>query len=370
MAPIKMTRVDSITGKQVVNETQEALKGLVGGQSLLQFVKMNRVLLNALIRSTPSLLEKSLKALVEVKPLRGFLDFDVKRKYFSTLLKRKRSSANRRYGSVRLNVRRDHIFEDSYHQLRLRSAEEMRGRLSVNFAGEEGVDAGGVSREFYAVLAREMFNPNYALFVASQDGCTFSPNENSYINGDHLSYFKFIGRIVGKAICDGFLLDAHFTRSFYKHCLGDSVDHHDMQAVDPEYYKNLKSILNYNLEDLGLELTFSDEKESFGRMTVRDLIPKGRTIAVTEQNKGEYVKAVCENRLTNSIRSQLDAFLTGLHELVDKDLLALFNARELELLISGMPRIDIDDLRANTEYNGGYKATDRIVGWFWKIVWK
>ena len=73
-----------------MNETQEALKGLVGGQSLLQFVKMNRVLLNALIRSTPNLLEKSLKALVEVKPLRGFLDFDVKRKYFSSLLKRKR----------------------------------------------------------------------------------------------------------------------------------------------------------------------------------------------------------------------------------------------------------------------------------------
>ena len=234
--------------------------------------------------------------------------------------------------------------------------------------GEEGVDAGGVSREFYGSLAKEMFNANYALFVAARDGCTFSPNINSYINGDHLEYFKFVGRIVGKAISDGYLMDAHFTRSFYKHMLGEKVDHHDMEAVDPDYYKNLKSILNFDLEDLGLELTFSVEEDSFGRITTRDLKPGGRNIAVTNQNKVEYVCLVCENRLTNSIKSQLAAFLEGLHELVPRELLSLFNARELELLISGMPDIDIFDLKANTEYCGGLKATDRVVTYFWNVV--
>ena len=146
--------------------------------------------MNALVRSSPSLLDKSLSALVKVKPLRTFLDFDVKRKYFSSLLRKKRASASRRYGSIRLNVRRESIFEDTYHQLRLRSADEMRGRLSVNFSGEEGIDAGGVTREFYQVLAKEIFNANYALFLPSHDGCTFAPNPNSFINTDHLSYFK------------------------------------------------------------------------------------------------------------------------------------------------------------------------------------
>jgi E3 ubiquitin-protein ligase HUWE1 len=113
---------------------------------------------------------------------------------------------------MHLQIRRNQVFEDSFHQLRVRTAEEMRGRLQVNFYGEEGVDAGGLSREWYVILAREIFNPNYALFTAAADGATFQPNPLSMINTNHLDYFKFVGRLIGKAICDGQLLDAHFTR--------------------------------------------------------------------------------------------------------------------------------------------------------------
>ena len=62
------------------------------------------------------------------------------------------------------------------------------------------------------VLSREIFNPNYALFTAAADGATFQPNPLSMINMNHLDYFKFVGRVIGKAICDGQLMDAHFTR--------------------------------------------------------------------------------------------------------------------------------------------------------------
>jgi len=61
-----------------------------------------------------------------------------------------------------------------------------------------------------------MFNPNYALFMSTEDGCTFQPNPNSSINPDDKRYLRFVGRIVGKAVVDGYLLDAHFTRSLYK----------------------------------------------------------------------------------------------------------------------------------------------------------
>jgi E3 ubiquitin-protein ligase HUWE1 len=69
----------------------------------------------------------------------------------------------------------------------------------------------------------KMFNPNYALFMSTEDGCTFQPNPNSSINLDDLNYFRFVGRIVGKAVTDGYLLDAHFTRSLYKHMIGIKV---------------------------------------------------------------------------------------------------------------------------------------------------
>lgn len=190
---------------------------------LVQFVAGNKVLLNALLRSNQNLLEKGLKSMVKMPECRPFLDFDVKRQWFKTQVRRLRQQANRRHGSLRLNLRRKYVFEDSFHAFNHRSAEELRGRLQITFVDEEGVDAGGLSREFFAILAKEMFNPNYALFMSTEDGCTFQPNPNSNINIDHLRYFRFVGRIVGKAVVDGFLLDAHFTRSLYKHMLGIKV---------------------------------------------------------------------------------------------------------------------------------------------------
>ena len=199
------------------------LSALIGGERLVEFVQANRVLLNALVRNNPGLLEKGLRAMVQVSRCRVMLDFDVKRHWFKTQVRRLRQHASRRHGSLRLSIRRKYVFEDAYHQLRLRNADEMRGRLHITFRNEEGVDAGGLSREFFGILAKEIFNPNYALFTSTEDGCTFQPNPNSSINPDHLSYFRFVGRIVGKAVADGFLLDAHFTRSLYKHMLGLKV---------------------------------------------------------------------------------------------------------------------------------------------------
>lgn len=79
-------------------------------------------------------------------------------------------------------------------------------------------------------MAREIFNPNFSLFVqVPENGTTFQPNPNSVVQNDeargtnHLDFFKFVGRILGKALYDGQLIDAFFTRSFYKHMLGNPL---------------------------------------------------------------------------------------------------------------------------------------------------
>ena len=340
---------------------------LAGGDKVLKFVSVNKVLLNALLRSIPSLLDKGLRALVQIPKCCVYLDFDVKRHWFKQQVRKLRAQASRRHGSLRLNIRRPYVFEDAYRQLNLRTADEMRGRLHVTFVNEEGVDAGGLSREFFGILAKEIFNPNYALFTSTEDGCTFQPNPLSSINRDHLDYFRFVGRIVGKAVADGFLLDAHFTRSLYKHMLGMKPTYHDMQAIDPDYYKNLKMILDYNLEDIGLDLTFSTVTYWFGRAQTVDLIPNGRNIPVTESDKEKYVDLVCQHRMTTSIEKQVDAFLHGFYDLVKPELISVFNPRELELIISGMPDIDILDLKKNTDYHG-WKPADKEITWFWNIL--
>lgn len=257
--------------------------------------------------------------------------------------------------------------EDSFQKLRFCTADEMRKRLSVTFVGEDGIDAGGLTREWFSVLAKEIFNVNYCLFTATHDNVTFQPNPYSGINPDHLDYFKFVGRVIGKAICDGQLLDAHFTRSFYKHMLGVPVGYHDLEALEPEYYKSLLAIIEHPLDLLGLDLTFSAELNEFGRVEVVDLVENGRLINVTDDNKLDYVRLIANHRMTTAIRKQIDSFLQGFHDMVPPELITVFDAQELELIISGLPDIDLDDLRAHTDYHG-YKSTDPTINFLWSAL--
>ena len=258
-----LSRTTSI-GRSAVNFSDTSISD---GVRLLSFVFSHKKALNELIKRNPKYLETGpLSALVRVIPLRSYLSFHNKTAYFLTELKKARGSHGRR--SIQIQVSRENVFENSFQALRNRSIADWRGRLSITFRGEEGIDAGGLTREWYQVLAREIFNPNYALFTAAADGATFQPNPLSNINMNHLDYFKFVGRIIGKAVVDGHLMDAHFTRSFYKHVLGVAVDYTDIEALEPDYYKSLKQILEYPLEDLGLELTFSADVQLFGKHDV------------------------------------------------------------------------------------------------------
>ncbi|GJQ11400.1 hypothetical protein GpartN1_g3191.t1 [Galdieria partita] len=328
---------------------------------LMKFLEQHQESFNGILRTKPMLLERSFRAALQFPQ---FIDFDNKKAYFRSLLRRKYSS-NR--SSIRIHVRREQVFEDSYHQLRLRTPEEMKGQLHVQFVGEEGIDAGGVTREWYTILARKIFDLNYALFIKSAGkSSTFQPNPLSYVNEDHLGFFKFVGRIIGKAIFDGQILDAYFTRSFYKHMLGIKPNYHDLEALDPDYYKSLQWILENDITGL-LDLTMSADIDEFGTTKVVDLVPNGRNIPVTEENKVEYVKLVTDLRMTRSIQHQINAFLEGFHELIAQEDIRVFNEIELELLMSGLPDIDIADLKANIEYSG-YTASSPQIQWFWQAV--
>lgn len=334
-------------------------------KELGSFIKRNRSAVNSILRVNPLLLDGSFRSALRHAHA---IDFDNKKSYFRNVI-RKRSGTNPPGGSLRITVRRDRVFDDSYKQLRSHSASEMRGRLHVQFNGEEGIDAGGVTREWYVILARQIFDPNYALFCRSAaKAATYQPNKSSSVNQEHLDNFRFVGRIFGKAIYDGQLLDAYFTRAFYKHILGIKPTYHDIEAEDPAYYQSLCWILDNNITDV-IEETFSSEYEEFGQQRIVDLKPNGRNIAVTEENKVEYVKLVTEVKLTKAIEQQIAAFKQGFHELIPLNDCRIFNEVELELLTSGLPDIDVADLKANVDYSG-YSAGSPQISWFWNSVSK
>ncbi|GMR46827.1 hypothetical protein PMAYCL1PPCAC_17022 [Pristionchus mayeri] len=333
---------------------------------LLQFAEKHRSVLNQVLRQNQASLQDGPFAILAACP--KLLDFDVKRAHFRKQLGRMDDRQRYRRDDVPLRIRRAHIFSDSFRELFRLRGNEWKSRFYIMFEGEEGQDAGGLLREWFSVITREIFNPNYALFItAPGDRSTYMINKASYINPEHLDYFKFVGRIIAKAIHDNKLLDCYFTRAFYKHILNLPVKYQDLESEDPEFYKSFDYLLNNPVETMGIDLTFTLEVEEFGVVSTRPLKEGGADLVVTDENKEEYVRLVCQMKMTSSIRRQLDAFLDGFYEVIPKQLIAMFNEQELELLISGLPDVDIDDLAANTEYRT-YNKNSREIQWFWRAL--
>ncbi|KAL8595169.1 hypothetical protein ACOMHN_013842 [Nucella lapillus] len=336
-------------------------------QKFLKFAETHRTVLNQILRqSNLPLADGPFSVLVDHTRM---LDFDVKRRYFRQELERMEEGMRRE--DLPVHVRREHVFEDSFRELFRRTPEEWKQRFYIVFEGEEGQDAGGLLREWYLIISREIFNENYVLFKRyPRDGVTYTINPSSHFNSNHLSYFKFVGRIIAKAIYDNKLLECYFTRSFYKHVLGLHVKYTDMECEDIQFYQSLVFLLENDITDIGAalgDLNFSAEVEEFGVRETRELIENGCNILVTEQNKREYVKLVCQMKMTGAIRQQLNAFLEGFYDIIPKKLVGIFTEQELELLISGLPTIDIDDLKANTEYHK-YQPTSLQIQWFWRAL--
>lgn len=162
-----------------------------GAVTFTRFAERHRRLLNAFIRQNPGLLEKSLSILLKAPRL---IDFDNKRAYFRSRIRQQ--NEQHISGPLRISVRRAYVLEDSYNQLRMRPTQDLRGRLNVQFQGEEGIDAGGLTREWYQLLSRVIFDKGALLFTTVGNNATFQPNPNSVYQTEHLSYFKFVGRVV------------------------------------------------------------------------------------------------------------------------------------------------------------------------------
>ncbi|KAI9674348.1 MAG: hypothetical protein M1829_003750 [Trizodia sp. TS-e1964] len=270
-------------------------------------------------------------------------------------------------GQCHVKVRRSHIFEDSFAEIMRQNSTDLRKRLMIKFDGEDGLDYGGLSREFFFLLSHEMFNPFYCLFeYSAHDNYTLQINPHSGINPEHLNYFKFIGRVVGLAIFHRRFLDSFFIGAFYKMVLRKKVTLADMEGVDADFHRNLTWTLDNDIEDV-LDLTFSVDDDKFGETTTVDLKPDGSNIPVTNENKKEYIDLVTEWRIQKRVDEQFKAFIGGFNELIPPELVNVFDERELELLIGGIADIDVEDWKKHTDYRG-YTESDEVIMNFWKVI--
>ncbi|XP_045216399.2 E3 ubiquitin-protein ligase NEDD4-like isoform X2 [Mercenaria mercenaria] len=293
-------------------------------------------------------------------------DFKRKYDYFRSKLRKPSNVPNK----TDIKVSRKNVFEDSYRiVMGIKRSDLLKTRLWIEFDGEVGLDYGGVSREWFFLLSKEMFNPYYGLFeYSATDNYTLQINPLSGIfNEEHLTYFQFVGRIAGMAVYHGKLLDAFFIRPFYKMMLGKRITLDDMESVDSEYYNSMCYIRDNDPECL--DLYFSIEEDYFGEITERELKPNGRNILVTDDNKMEYLDLIVKWRFVSRVEIQMKQFMKGFNELISSSMLAIFDENEMELLMCGLQDIDVNDWKNNTAYKGEYNPNHPVIIHFWKAIY-
>lgn len=204
-----------------------------------------------------------------------------------------------------------------------------------------------------------------------------NPSSEMACPEDHLVYFRFLGRVMGKALFDRQLVAGHMVRHMYKHMLGWPITFDDLELFDEDYYRHLKQLSE--VEDVSmLCLTFTVTEDELGIKREVELVEGGAEIEVTEDNLPEYLEANLKYRMLDRIRPQLTELLLGFFDVMPEPLLTIFDFQELELLLCGLPTIDVDDWMAHTVYSGQYENTGpsspsgaplkRPCLWFWEAV--
>ncbi|CAF2053648.1 unnamed protein product [Rotaria magnacalcarata] len=293
-------------------------------------------------------------------------DYEAKYRAFRRNLPRPRPNTPQQ---VEIHVHRKDVMETSFRVIMgMKELELLKSRLWIVFDGERGLDYGGLSREWFLILSREVFNPYYGLFEYSAiDNYTLQINPLSGLfNEEHIKYFRFIGRIIAMAIYHGKLLEAFFIRPFYKMLLSKPITLADMESVDREYYQSLKYILENDPTDLDLYFVVSEEV--LGDLREHELKPGGQHIQVTDENKQEYIEMVINYRFVQRIATQMNALKLGFQDILSLENIKMFDEKEVELLISGLGEINVNDWRMHTMYKGGYRPDDPVIQHFWKAI--
>jgi len=298
------------------------------------------------------------------------LPFDQKVGWFRSMLGRLRIVWEA--GHVSCTVRRSNLLEDSFACFARLGADDMRRIFRFQFAGEPAQDAGGVAREWFELVSKALFNVDMGLWeYGAVDNLAYKINPSAEVaNENAAAYFYFAGRLLGKALFDGQLVAPHLVLPYYKHLLAFPIMQRDLEYVDQAVYNSLEEVMKMDDPEV-LCLDYTAGRTVFGAQVQEELKPGGSNIDVTRENRAEYAELMLRHLVFSTVEGPLGRFLRGFYDVIPPPLLAVFDPRELELLLCGMPDIDVSDWHACTRYRGVYevkKENHKVIKWFWEVV--
>jgi len=281
--------------------------------------------------------------------------------------------------STLVTIHRARIVEDGYRQLSVLSARDLKSIIRVKFVNaqgldEAGIDQDGVFKEFLEETIKKVFDFDLNLFCATCDERLY-PSPTSHLTDNHLALFEFVGKMIGKAVYEGIVVDVPFALFFISQILGKDhavayysyVD--ELPSLDAELYKQLTYVKHYEGDISDLGLTFSFDHDVMGQVVTHELIPGGKGTNVNSSNRIEYIHLIAQFKMRTQIKNQVAAFVKGFRSIISPDWLSLFSSPEVIRLISGdNAPLDLKDLRKHTHYYGGFHDNHRVIIWLWDIL--
>ena len=250
-----------------------------------------------------------------------------------------RNNTDDYFDRVRADIRRDYVAEDGFSQLNI-PGNQLKSKVFIRFFDqwgnlEAGIDGGGLFKEFLTSLAKEVFDTDRGLWLSNENRLLY-PNPHSYAKEpSQLDWYRFLGKIIGKALYSGILLDVGFAGFFLAKWNGRQSHLDDLASLDPQLYDGLLYLKNYNGDPLDLSLTFAASEEEFGVTKTTDLIPNGQNVPVTRDNRIQYIHLISHYKLNTQIEPQCNAFFQGLSSIIDNKWLNMFDQQELGVLMAG-----------------------------------
>ncbi|XP_052020470.1 probable E3 ubiquitin-protein ligase HERC4 isoform X2 [Apodemus sylvaticus] len=265
-----------------------------------------------------------------------------------------------------LVVRRENIVGDAMEVLRKTKNIDYKKPLKVIFVGEDAVDAGGVRKEFFLLIMRELLDPKYGMFRYYEDSRLIWFSDKTFEDSD---LFHLIGVICGLAIYNFTIVDLHFPLALYKKLLKRKPSLDDLKELMPDVGRSMQQLLDYPEDDIEETfcLNFTITVENFGATEVKELVLNGADTAVNKQNRQEFVDAYVDYIFNKSVASLFDAFHAGFHKVCGGKVLLLFQPNELQAMVIGNTNYDWKELEKNTEYKGEYWAEHPTIKIFWEV---
>lgn len=294
---------------------------------------------------------------------------------------------------LNIQVRRHNLLQDSLDQIFLHK-NDLKKKLRVEFVGEPGFDMGGITKEWFLLLLRQILHQDYNTLVYNETTRCYWFAHNS---SDNSSDLFLVGVLLGLAVYNNITLHLRMPLVCYRkllsipaprtspnkqsqsylgnHSTSTHTSHghvsctlEDFRQVDPDMAHGLEELLQYEGDvEQDFDLRFEVDHQDIGRVTTVPLLPNGNNIPLTNSNRHHYVQMIIDYKLNQSIHKQFVAFSRGFHTACSSVALSFLCPEELEVLICGVAGFSIVDLRKYTTYKG-YTNDDETIKYLWQVL--